>query len=569
MCGIAGIYSKKQTFVKDLHLKKMSDVLQHRGPDNTGIWINETENIGFAHTRLSIIDLSPSGHQPMLYDKGRYVITFNGEIYNYIELRTELIKKGFEFKTSSDVEVLLALYALKKEECIKEIDGMFSFAIWDDLEKTLFCCRDRFGEKPFFFFKDKDSFIFASEIKAILKVVPSISINKVNLQQFLDSGIEIQNNSTNFNEVKSLEPGHYLKITPEKFQIEKYWEIDLSKRTQFKNEQEYVEKFKELFETSVKRRLRSDVKFGSCLSGGLDSSSIVGVINKIHGNTFNTFSSVFPGLDIDESKWIDNVSDFTGVTNIKITPEPNLFIKNLEKIIWHQETPIGSTSNFAQWCVMEMAKENGIKVLLDGQGADEFLAGYGDLKYFAIRDHYNNFEFKSFIREKSFFQKHFAPKERLGYLFYFDPFFKLLSIKRKEYEFGTTLKERLKHSVHFQLENLLRSADRNSMAHSIEVRLPFLFHELVEYVFSIPNDKIYFEGKTKHILRESVKNLIPDNVINRIDKIGFAAPQKEWFTNEDLQYKLKECEKRLKDGGYGTSNNSWRNLSAGTFLSVF
>ena len=547
----------------------MAAALYHRGPDSRGTYINPENTIGLAHTRLSIIDLSPGGHQPMMYDQNRYVISFNGEIYNYIELKDSLLKQGFHFKTTSDVEVLLALYALKKEACLEDLDGMFAFVIWDSLEQTLFCCRDRFGEKPFFYYQHDTQFVFASEIKAIREVIPDLKLNLEQIQYFLDNGNETYGNSCYFDQIKTLPAGHYLRISPHKTELKKYWEINLTKQLRYKNREEYVSHFKDLFETSIKRRLRSDVKLGSCLSGGLDSSSIVGFISKLKKDSFQTYSAVFPGLAIDESSWINEVSKYTGVVNYKTIPNSELFLEQIEKLIWHQETPIGSTSNFAQWCVMKLAKDNGVKVLLDGQGSDEFLAGYGDLKYFAIRDHYNNFEFKSFFREKTYFKKYYSPSERLGSLFYADPLLKLFAIKRKEYRMGGTLKERLKYAIHFQLEHLLRSADRNSMAHSIEVRLPFLYHELVEFTFSIPNDEIYYKGKTKHILRESVKGFIPDKVINRTDKIGFAAPQNDWLLNPDVLNKITQCNQNLVDLGLKLSPHSWRNLSAGTFAAIY
>jgi asparagine synthase (glutamine-hydrolysing) len=383
MCGIAGIYKLNNASVKMEELKKMTDVIIHRGPDGEGHWINESSKVGFGHRRLSIIDLSENGKQPMHYANGRYTITFNGEIYNYIELRKELIQKGYQFISDSDTEVLLALYDLKKEKCLQDLDGMFSFAIWDEKEQILFCARDRVGEKPFHYYLDEHQFVFASEIKQFWEAGINKSVDQQKIMKYAEFGIidEVDDiTKTFYNNIKRLDSAHYLIIGAKKnVHINKYWDIDLNAPKFNGTIEQAAEKFLELFTESIRLRLRSDVPVGSSLSGGLDSSSIVMLIDALKGKEIkqNTFSARFNNFDKDEGVHIEAVVKACKNLEVHYTwPDKNYFEQVFDKVTYHQDEPFGSTSIIAQYAVMELAKKNNVTVLLDGQGADEYLAGY-------------------------------------------------------------------------------------------------------------------------------------------------------------------------------------------------
>lgn len=584
MCGICGILSFGGK-VNMADIIKMNRSLSHRGPDGEGIWINEQGNIGFGHRRLSIIDITDAGKQPMQYANGRYTITYNGEIYNYIEIKNYLIKKGYSFHSATDTEVILALYDFKKDKMLDDLDGMFAFAIWDEANKNLFCARDRFGEKPFFYYFDKQRFIFASEIKALLQInLPKIK-NLKQIYNYLLYGV-IQNplepHMTFFENIYQLEPSHYFKIQKDgSFIKKKYWDINYKNNLSI-TEAEAIKKFQEIFQLSIKRRLRSDVPVGSSLSGGLDSSSIVMMINKIKNNNQlqKTFSARFKNFIKDEGHYMDIVIRNSRVEPHFVYPTHESVLNNLHKIIYHHEIPIGSTSVAAQYEVMKLAKENNIKVLLDGQGADETLAGYityfpsylmqlfrEDKHKFKIvkndleRLHLQKFETNSFeFLWKSFSYSSYKVitdiirsfrMSQSAYFYGIHP--DIVSMFKKEknpiYK-PPNLKENLYYStLRSDLINLLHYADRNSMAHSIEVRLPFLFHELVEFIFQLPDDFIIHNGWTKYILRKSMENILPKEIAWRKDKIGYEPPQSEWFnlpSFKDLFYQSVQNLKKEK-----------------------
>jgi asparagine synthase (glutamine-hydrolysing) len=314
--------------------------------------------------------------------------------------------------------------------------------------------------------------------------------------------------------------------------------------------------------------LRSDVPVGSSLSGGMDSSSIVCSLKKIGVKNMQTFSARFKS-ELDEGRWIQDVTDSTGYINNEVWPEPSSFLNELEKMIWHHEYPPGSTSVFAQWCVMRLPRTKDVKVLLDGQGADEFLAGYDELKYFALWEHYSKGNFKKFFEERNHFKKHYGKDKSVGYSFLLDPFLSLVGKRRAVFKNGRTLKQILKFYTENKLSELLRYADRNSMANSIEIRLPFLDHHLVEYVFSLPMNYIYNKGKTKYILRESMSDVLPSSIYNRTDKIGFAPPQSNWMADDKVQQTVKYAVDELSKLNYSSSKSDYRNLVAYYFVKTF
>ncbi|MEQ8534409.1 MAG: asparagine synthase (glutamine-hydrolyzing), partial [Imperialibacter sp.] len=333
------------------------------------------------HRRLSIIDLSDAGSQPMHYANGRYTITFNGEIYNYIELREDLVKRGYHFSSHSDTEVLLALFDYKREECVQLLDGMFAFAIWDEQEQELFCARDRFGEKPFYYTSDKGAFAFASEMKELWALYGSREPEPVMIYNYLRFGFLThpqQPEKTFYEGILNLPAAHFIWVKNKTITIKKYWEIDIKQTAQTSTD-DAIDRFRELFRESVKRRLRSDVPVGSSLSGGLDSSLVVCVIDELlrsQGKSISTFSARFRDFIKDESKYQDYVISKTKAEPHFIYSESDVLDRELDKIFFHQEEPFGSASILVQYQVFELAKKNKVTVLLDGQGADEILAGY-------------------------------------------------------------------------------------------------------------------------------------------------------------------------------------------------
>jgi asparagine synthase (glutamine-hydrolysing) len=592
----------------------MTDAIAHRGPDGEGFWTNPTGNLGLGHRRLAIIDLSDAGAQPMHY-ANRYTIIHNGEVYNYIELREVLQKKGYVFRSQTDTEVILAAYDEYKEDCLQYFDGMFAFAIWDEKEQTLFCARDRFGEKPFYYYFEEEQFCFASERKSLWAAGIAKKINNPLLLNYLASGLTAtpaDATITFHQDIFSLPPSHYIKLHLPSFtfSMNRYWDGDKESRSDI-TETEAAEKLSELFLTSVQRRLRSDVPTGTSLSGGLDSSGIVSAIRKLQGpnQELETFSAIFPGFEKDESKYVDMIAGKFNLANHAVIPTVDDCLKNFEKICYHQEEPFSSSSVYAQYKVFELAKTQGVKVLLDGQGADEILAGYPRYIPWYLQEILKT-KPRKFPAELRAFKKQnipfhwgwknyaaaFFPLQIPGYLHkreakktlgqpditdafkkeFFDTqsIYKPLVLKLNDILYFSTFQ--------FGLEELLRIADRNSMAHGREIRLPFLNHELVRFVGSLPANFKMREGWTKWILRKSVENDLPAGILWRKDKVGYETPQKMWMENPVLQEHLIDAKKKLiqekilKPGvlhkknqpqdAYAADNYDWRYLVAAAFL---
>lgn len=583
MCGIAGIinFNKKPVLIDEL--KKMTDAIAHRGPDGEGQWVNSNGNVGFGHRRLSIIDLSENAKQPMCFAEGRYTITFNGEIYNYIELRKDLTNKGYEFASNSDTEVILALYDLKREKCLNDLDGMFAFALWDEKEQILFCARDRFGEKPFYYsFINSHSFYFASEMKALWAAGVPKNNDSIVLNHYLKTGqVTYPGDSTKtfYQNVSQLESSHYALIKPNtEIIIKKYYDLDSIKINRDITLNQAVEQFTALFTDSVKLRLRSDVPVGSSLSGGLDSSSIVMMIDALKGDSTiqNTFSARFGGFIKDEGTHIHKVVNACkNVICNEVWPNTSDMQNEIDKIVFHQEEPFASASVFAQWKVMELAKNNDVVVLLDGQGADEYLAGY--LPYYGLyfkqlfftdkKKYYKEFDLYNNLRENSAIKVEDQENIRM----------KLGRIKRKilsqpmPYNESSLNEQLKKHTLSLGLKELLRYADRNSMAHSREVRLPFLSHKLVDFVFSLPDNYKLNSGWTKYILRKSMENILPEDICWRVDKIGYEPPQNDWLnTNEYWKSQIEEGKKKQAHLHFEKTNSvsDWQYIMINQFLNL-
>ena len=575
MCGIAGIYRPIERQVHSNELKAMTDAIVHRGPDGEGYWTKD--NIGFGHRRLSIIDLSDNANQPMHFANERYTITYNGEIYNYLELREKLISKGYSFRSKSDTEVVLALYDQKKESFLKDLDGMFAMAIWDDKEKSLFCARDRFGEKPFYYSYSNGNLYFCSEMKGLWAAGIRKELDPHMAEHYMLSGrvTKNENTSTFYKGIKQLEAAHYMIVREGKQpEISRYYEINISK-CETLNEDQAIEKFSEIFTKSVSLRLRADVTVGSSLSGGLDSSSIVMMIDKLKNESArqNTFSARFKDFSKDEGEHIHQVIKVCkNVLGHEIYPSNEEMQSDFEKLKWHQEEPFASASIFAQWKVMSLAKHHKTIVLLDGQGADEYLAGYLPYYrtyfkqlYFTNKSHYKN-EFKSYnnLRDNSAVsvEEQETLRMKIGRIK------KTLLNQPLPYNSDSLSNELKTHVQSFGLKELLRYADRNAMAHSREVRLPFLSHHLVDYVFSLPDNMKLRNGYTKYILRKSMESILPKSITWRIDKIGYEPPQSNWLANDFWRAKI-ESGKKIQASYFGKNvkqQPEWNYLMIDSFL---
>jgi asparagine synthase (glutamine-hydrolysing) len=578
MCGIAGIIQNNSSQYNIEHLKKMTDALSHRGPDGEGHWQNDEGTVLLGHRRLSIIDLSDAGQQPMIY-MGRYIITHNGEIYNYIELREALQKKGYTFHSKTDTEVIAAAYDCWKEDCLSHFDGMFAFAVWDKKENELFAARDRFGEKPFFFFYDNNSFVFASEMKAAWAAGIERRPNLKLLFNFITIGYTSnpeKAQETFFENIHKLPPASWLKFSFIYFNysIHSYWDINQEYEDKKITDNEAIEKFSSLFKTSVQRRLRSDVATGTSLSGGLDSSSIAAFIQEVkpEGQHYACFTASFPENENNDLFHAKKVAEYFGLQQHIADCTANDLINSWEKLCYHQEEPFGSASTFAQYKVYETARQHHIKVLLDGQGADETLAGYHKYYKWYWQELFRKRKLKK--SKEIFWAREIGVNENFDYrnmiAAYFPAFASI--VMERQYLLKALKQEDLTREFvqqqskdayytppeHFDLngvlyfntithglEELLRLADRNAMAHGCEIRLPFLSHELVEFVFSLPSHFKIRKGWSKWLLRETVKEKLPHSTAWRRDKVGFEPPQKKWMEHTALQEAIFAAKKKL------------------------
>lgn len=591
MCGISGIVSMDAKFISIEKIKQMTNAIKHRGPDDEGQWISNNGNVGFGHRRLSIIDLSAQSKQPMHYEE-RYTITYNGEIYNYIELKAMLVKYGYKFYTHSDTEVLMALYDFKGEECLSYLDGMFAFAIYDIKKNIIFMARDRFGEKPFHYhYKKGEYFVFGSEMKAIWAIGIEKKVNQEMIFKYLNNNLTYNPedlSTTFYKDIFRLEHSNYaiLNVNDMNLNIKKYWSLNCSVTNNYSESfNDTSEKFREMFMSSVIKRLRSDVPIGSSLSGGLDSSLIVCAINSLNGDKKNaqkTFSARFPGFHKDESYFQNLVIEKTGVNAYFTYPNYENIIKDIDKVLTFQEEPFSSSSIMVQYDVFKLAKASDVKVLLDGQGADEYLAGYHSfyrtlffelinsgnfIEFYEQKKQYKNLhknntinkqeknELVHYVKSKIPILLSYANKinnKRYSNEFIFNNDFHKTYFKSANYgnDNFSNLNQSLYNSMmKGSMQELLRYADRNSMANSLEVRLPFLDHNLVQFVFNLPSNFKINDGWTKFILRKSFSDILPSQICWRVDKIGYEPPQKNWMENKEIKDILFESKKHLiKEG---------------------
>jgi asparagine synthase (glutamine-hydrolysing) len=572
MCGIAGLVSVAGQPPDRALVRGMVGRLVHRGPDDEGL--AELGQAVLGMRRLSILDPTRAGHQPMTSPDGRYTIVHNGEIYNFLELADELGQLGHRFKTATDTEVLLAAYAAWGPACATRLNGIWAFAIWDAREKRLFLCRDRFGVKPLFLAEGSGTLAFASEIKA-LRTLPWVSADPDPgiVETYLSDGWCARGDRTFFRQIECFPAGRSLLVSAEGRQWDDYWPApELSNDPSFRRrpgDEALVEEFRSLLVDAVALQLRSDVPIGSCLSGGLDSSSIVSIAAGLksgrltapgHGhhereaNPQLAFFAQFREAGIDERPYVDAVVAATGVHLHTTAPGTEGFLESLPGILAAQDEPFGSTSIVAQYHVMKIAHAAGIKVLLDGQGADELLGGY--VRYPSLRlagalrrPRTAGGAARTLVADRGPFlatarrtligtrrlpaalDRGRMPAGWIGGAARSDG----SPVGEPVAGPGTMLARRLwLDTVSDHLPELLRYEDRNSMAFSIEARVPFLDHRLAEAALRLP-DRLKVGGRNarKIALREAMRGIVPDKVLERRDKVAFQSPEKRWLAEAE------------------------------------
>ncbi len=559
MCGISGFVNKSlKKEDMGLIINQMNEIILHRGPDGEGYYSNDTLALG--HRRLAIIDLDSRSNQPLKNDK--YVLVFNGEIYNYKELKKQL--KDYNYLTNSDSEVILAAYKKWGEECVSHFRGMWSFILYDIEKNILFCSRDRFGIKPFYYYENVNYIAFASEIKQFT-VLPEWSAigNKDRIQDFLVFSVLDHTEETMFKNVKQLRPGNNLiyNLETKKFNIYKYYDLEKSIDKEFGDINIY-NKFYNVMVESVREHMISDVKVGSCLSGGLDSSTIVTLMNDMlqkenESKKIDTVSSCFNNKKYDEQEYIDEINNLVEANPHKIFPNTDQLMNELEDLIWHQDEPFGSTSIFAQRKVFEEARKNNLKAMLDGQGADEQLCGYGEFYFVYLTELFLNKEYDEFEKELNAIlaENPSLKRDDLYYLSTKRPMESLepklkMNLNREGkfikptfepyYDYYKELIESMKtlksYSIHqfvHNLPELLHYEDRNSMTYSIESRVPFLDHRVVEFNISCKSNEKIRNGIRKYVLRKAMEEKLPSKIVNRKDKMGFVTPEIDWIRNNN------------------------------------
>lgn len=572
MCGILGFIQSTPDNGGQERLGRALQALRHRGPDDSDARLfsvaGGTACLG--HARLSIIDLTSAGRQPMQSADGRYVIVFNGEIYNYRELREELRGHGFRFSSDSDTEVLLAAWATWGRDCLRRLVGMFAFALLDQQAATLTCVRDPFGIKPFFYAWDGPDFTFASELPALIQLrraKPQLDWGRA--YDYLVHGDYDSRPQTFVEGVSHLPPAHVLVIDLSRrapVQLERWWQPDVAPRSALTFDQA-AEQARELFLQSIRFHLRSDVPLGAALSGGIDSSAVVCSMRHVAPDIpIHTFSYIAAGSQISEEAWVDKVNRYVGATAHKVLVSPQELARDLDDMIRVQGEPFGSTSIYAQYRVYQLARESGVTVTLDGQGADELLAGYDGYPGPRLRSLVETWQWgraRQFAanwsswpgRSPGMALKLFAAEMTDGPLYQFlrrvsgrqsmpdwikaDPLRERgLALRHPRQRpawplAGRRVVSELAHSLTQRgLTSLLRHGDRNSMRFSVESRVPFLTLDQVEFMLSLPESYLISDiGETKSVFRAAMRGIVPDEILDRKDKIGFQTPEREWLTS--------------------------------------
>lgn len=590
MCGIAGIIDFRHKIIPEYQIHSMVEVIRHRGPDSEGFFFDE--NLAFGHARLAIIDLTEEGNQPMEYGD-RYVIIHNGEIYNYIELREELSQLGYSFRSRTDTEVIPASFNEWVVDSFPKFNGMWAFALYDRIDRKIYFSRDRFGIKPFYYYFDGDVFIFASEIKAILKVIDRVKVNLKTLSYYLITRYEDHDDETFFEGIKKLPQSSYaiLDLRSGKFEIHKYYSLKHNHSLEDADDRELVNKFLWLIQDSIRLRLRSDVKVGSCLSGGLDSSTVATFASRLYrtqtgGDKFSAITAVSEDPAVDESGYARLIVEKEDLNWILTKPMYSDFEKLIEEVVYTLEEPFGGMSIFMSYFVMKASRENSVTVLLDGQGGDETLLGYEryyipylkELPVFkklrevplvvshsrlSLKDivsyygYFGNFEFRKKVMWR---RSRFLKKEMFDYINWDElRYFSELSLKEVQ----------IMEITKYQLPHLLKYEDRTSMRHSIETRLPYLDYRFVEFAVSLPEKLKINKGFTKYILRSAMDGIMPKEITWRTDKFGFEAPIGIWLKNHNEKIKREIGESAILTDIIHKNKIDFNKLSAQTVWQLY
>ena len=570
MCGILGVFHGQHDGGLVRRIDAGMNALKHRGPDARRVQTYAVAEgvLHLGHTRLSIIDLTDGGIQPMNEISGRYSIVFNGEIYNYKELRQELKAQSYRFSSDSDTEVLLAAWATWGIACLPRLRGMFAFVVFDRLSATLTCVRDAFGIKPFFYAKENGDFLFSSEVPALLAL--KSGVNLLNWQRAYDymvHGVYDANEETFFHGALQLSAGHMLVVDLVGREVgapERWWTPQIAERSDLSFD-DAAEQVRENFLQSIRLHLRSDVPLGAALSGGVDSSAVVCAMRHVAPDQpIHTFSYIASGSSVSEEKWVDLVNQHVGANAHKVLVTPQELARDLDDMIRAQGEPFGSMSIYAQYRVYQLAKENGITVTLDGQGADEMLGGYIGFPGERVRslmDEGNLGKAWDFLRRWAQWPgrsmamglkaalaecTNGVPHELMRMAAGLNKVPDWIDSRVAE-DMGLAGRvKRFRSSEHANgrrmaaqminmltqhgLPGLLRHGDRNSMRFSVESRVPFLTLDQVEFALSLPEHYLVSKtGETKHVFRRAMQGIVPDEILLRKDKIGFEPPEKEWL----------------------------------------
>lgn len=569
MCGIVGGWWPQSTNAT-AGLPRALQKIVHRGPDDRGyqLYPMGSAAVVLGHTRLSIIDLSAAGHQPMHSPDGRWAIVFNGEVYNYRELRAELQAHGHRFTSDSDTEVLLAAWAQWGTACLPRLVGMFAFVVLDKTQGTLHCVRDAFGIKPFFYTASGGQFAFASELPALLELLPGKpQLNWQRAYDYLVHGDYDSTPDTFYEGVHHLPPGHWLQVNAATGQAgtpQRWWQPQIEERPGWRFG-DAVGQVREQFLQNIRLHLRSDVPLGAALSGGIDSSAVVCAMRHVEPDLpIHTFSFIAPGSDVNEEHWVDRVNTHVGAIAHKVSATGADLARDLDDMIRAQGEPFGSTSIYAQYRVFQLARESGITVTLDGQGADEMLAGYSGYAGQRLRSLLEAGQLKAAWQFWNAWAQWPGRSRMLGAKMWVaqmtdGPLHDWLrklngwdaappwlntailrehgvalrtpNLRPEVVQPGRRVVAELAHSLAVRgLSSLLRHGDRNSMRTSLESRVPFLTLDMVNLLLSMPEQfLISMQGQTKRVFRAAMRGIVPDDILDRRDKIGFATPEQDWL----------------------------------------
>jgi len=651
MCGIVTIVAPVGKGVSSAILEAMTTRIAHRGPDDFGYacvdprsgrsegWTGNTPTralagVSFGHRRLSILDLTPGGHQPMFSDDGSMVLVFNGEIYNYVELRRELEQQGVAFRSRSDTEVLLKSYEHWGEGAFARFNGMWAFTLWDGRKRKLVACRDRFGVKPLYYAVVEGTWIFASEIKALLAYPGAFrGFRDQNVERFVNQGAVDGDDSTMFRDIWALSPATYLELGPDGASHRRYWTLTIDGRHEGQSPEALVERYRELLNDSVRLRVRSDVPIGTMLSGGLDSTSITALICEQRTGRDNpdtgqaqsalssfhhTFTACWPGWSGDEEAQVNVFCEDLGLESHKIYLTSEGMTQVLQKVVYHLDEPFQNPTSIVQYLLMEQARKYGIKVVLNGHGSDEALAGYPlpfvppFLAQLLLSGHPIDFakNYRLFRQTASFTNRQISDQLAKGLRqlrsrlfvslgaqssdeiqgdYRSVPYFRRREALKNAAKLSLLSSELWRRFASNTLPKWLRMEDRVSMASSIEARLPFLDYRLVEMAFNLPDTLKLNDGYTKFVLRKALQNALPAAIVLQRRKKRFDSPYGRWLRlewrslvednllgNDILRGHIDTKDLRQKLKSFLTGNDDaigvekiWRALNTELFLRTF